>query len=105
MQIEDHTVEVEVYSHNDAVVFVYEHHHENTGEKSEHGYDIYKHYKKVRTAIPVDFGYDAELTDADKYNLVQNTVNALSPLYQHECDVEIGISFYMNSEYLVNDAI
>ena len=105
MQIEDQTVEVEVYSHNDAVVFVYEHRHENTGVKSEHGYDIHKHYKKVITAIPVDFGYDAELTDADKYNLVQNTVNALSLLYQHDCELDIGISFYMNSNYCVNDSI
>ncbi len=47
MIIEDQTVEVKVYQHNDAVVFVYETRYEKTGEKSDEGADIYRQWNNV----------------------------------------------------------
>jgi hypothetical protein len=66
MIIEDQTVEVKVWDHNDAVIFVYENIHEKTGEVHESGVDMLRSYKQVLTAIPVDFTYNHELSDDDK---------------------------------------
>ena len=44
MKIEDQTVEVKVWNHNDAVVFVYE--HRNNATKKEDGTYTYEDYKK-----------------------------------------------------------
>ena len=103
MRIEDQTVEVKVYNHNDAVVFVYENRYEKTGEKTETGGDIYKHWHNIITAVPVDFGYEASLTDEEKYELVKNVADSLVALYQYDHDnYEIGVSYYINHDQFVN---
>ena len=103
MIIEDQTVEVKVYDHNDAVVFVYEKRYERTGEKTEGGSDIFRHWQNVVTAIPVNFGYEHSLDDDDKYKLVKNVADALAALYEYETDgYEMGVSYYINQHQYVN---
>jgi len=72
---EKRTLEVKVWDHHDAVVFVTQQRYEKTGEKTEAGHDKYNHWKEVLTAIPVDFGYNAELDDEEKYKLVKNVAD------------------------------
>jgi hypothetical protein len=103
MRIEDQTVEVKVYNHNDAVVFVYENRNEKTGEKTDSGADIYKHWQNIVTAVPVDFGYEANLIDEEKYKLVKNVADSLAAIYELDTDgYEIGVSFYINHRPYVN---
>jgi hypothetical protein len=103
MKIETQTLEVKVWDHHDAVVFVTQQRYEKTGEKTESGTDIYSHWKDVLTAIPVDFGYSHELDDEDKYKLVKNVCDSLVALYQYDHDsYEIGVSYYINHDHCVN---
>lgn len=103
MKIETQTVEVKVWEHHDAVVFVYTQRHEKTGEKTDSGTPIYKHWNEVLTAIPVDFGYNHELDDEEKYKLVKNVADSLVALYQHDHDnYELGVSYYINHNQFVN---
>ena len=103
MKIETQTVEVKVWDHHDAVVFVTQQRYEKTGEKTESGTDIYSHWKEVLTAIPVDFGYNNELEDEDKYKLVKNVCDSLVALYQYDHDnYEIVVSYYINHDQFVN---
>jgi len=103
MKIETQTLEVKVWDHHDAVVFVTQQRYEKTGEKTEAGNDIYKHWKDVLTAIPVDFGYNVELSDEDKYKLVKDVADSLVALYQYDHDnYEIGVSYYINHDQCVN---
>ena len=102
MIIEDQTVEVKVWDHNDAVIFVYESIHEKTGEVHESGIDVWRSYKQVVTAIPVDFTYDGELSDDDKLEKVRNAADALSQLYSHGGDYEMGVSYYINHNQYIN---
>ena len=96
MKIEDQTVEVKVWNHNDAVVFVYEHHHNAT--KKEDGTYTYEDYYQVLTAVPINFGYDDEgLTEEEKYAKVKTLADALADVYQYEPDSEMGVSIYMNT--------
>jgi hypothetical protein len=103
MKIETQTLEVKVWDHHDAVVFVTQQRYEKTGEKTESGHDKYNHWKDVLTAIPVDFGYSNELDDEDKYKLVKNVADSLVALYQYDHDsYEIGVSYYINHDHCVN---
>jgi hypothetical protein len=103
MKIETQTLEVKVWDHHDAVVFVTQQRYEKTGEKTELGHDKYNHWKDVLTAIPVDFGYNNELDDEDKYKLVKNVADSLVALYQYDHDnYEIGVSYYINHDLFVN---
>ena len=103
MKIETQTVEVKVWDHHDAVVFITQQRSEKTGEKTEAGYDKYHNWKDVLTAIPVDFGYNHELDDEDKYKLVKNVADSLVALYQYDHDnYEIGVSYYINHDQCVN---
>jgi hypothetical protein len=103
MMIEDQTLEIKVYNHNDAIIFVYENRHEPTGEKTKGGSEIHKHWQNVVTAIPVNFSYPCEVTDEEKYELVKNVADSLSALYQHETDnYEMGVSFYINHAPYIN---
>ncbi len=103
MKIETQTLEVKVWDHHDAVVFVTQQRYEKTGEKTESGHDKYNHWKDVLTAIPVDFGYSNELDDEDKYKLVKNVADSLVALYQYDHDsYEIGVSYYINHDQCVN---
>ena len=103
MKIETQTVEVKVWDHHDAVVFVTQQRYEKTGEKTESGTDIYSHWKEVLTAIPVDFGYNNELEDEDKYKLVKNVADSLVALYQYDHDnYELCVSYYINHDQFLN---
>jgi hypothetical protein len=103
MKIETQTLELKVWDHHDAVVFVTQQRYEKTGEKTESGHDKYNHWKDVLTAIPVDFGYSNELDDEDKYKLVKNVADSLVALYQYDHDsYEIGVSYYINHDHCVN---
>ncbi len=103
MIFEDKTLQIKVWNHNDAVVFVYENRYEPTGEKTEGGSDIHKHWQNVVTAIPVNFGYDHELSDERKYELVKNVADSLSGIYSYETDTyEMGVSFYINHRPYIN---
>ena len=103
MIFEDKTIEITVYNHSDAVVFVYENRYEPTGDKTEGGSDIHKHWQNVVTAIPVNFGLGSEISNEDKYELVKNVADSLSALYQHETDnYEMGVSFYINHAHYIN---
>ena len=96
MRIEDQILEVKVWNHNDAVVFVYEHH--NKATKKEDGTYTYEDYYDVLTAVPINFGYDDEsLTEEEKYAKVKKVADALADVYQHEPDYEMGVSIYMNT--------
>jgi hypothetical protein len=102
MIIEDQTVEVKVWNHNDAVIFVYETIHEKTGEVHESGHDVWRSYNQVITAIPVDFIYAENLSDEDKLEKVRNAADALGNLYSHAGDYEMGVSYYINHDPFVN---
>ena len=102
MIIEDQTVEVKVWDHNDAVIFVYENIHEKTGEVHESGHDMWRSYKQVITAIPVDFTYDENLSDDDKLEKVRKVADALTELYAYEEGYEMGVSYYINHDQFVN---
>ncbi len=103
MKIETQTLELKVWDHHDAVVFVTQQRYEKTGEKTELGHDKYHNWKDVLTAIPVDFGYNHELDDEDKYKLVKNVADSLVALYQYDHDsYEIGVSYYINHDHCVN---
>ena len=96
MKIEDQTLEVKIWNHNDAVVFVYK--HVNNSTKQEDGTYTYESYLEVLTAIPINFGYeDEELTDKDRYNKVKKVADSLAEVYCYDPDYEIGISIYMNT--------
>jgi hypothetical protein len=75
MIIEDQTVEVKVWDHNDAVIFVYETIHET---------------------------YDEDLSDDAKLEKVRNAADALSQLYSHAGDYEMGVSYYINHDPYIN---
>ena len=83
MIIEDQTVEVKVWDHNDAVIFVYENIHEKTDEIHESGVPVWRSYKKVVTAIPVNFTYCDSLSNDDKLVLVRKVSDALTELYNN----------------------
>ena len=103
MKIETQTLEIKVWDHHDAVVFVPQQRYEKTGEKTDSGTDIYKHWKEVLTAIPVDFGYHDDISDEDKYKLVKDVADSLVALYQHDHDnYELGVSYYINHNQFVN---
>tara|TARA_R110002072_G_scaffold301816_2_gene482513 strand:+ start:184 stop:495 length:312 start_codon:yes stop_codon:yes gene_type:complete len=102
MIIEDQTVEVKVWDHNDAVIFVYESIHEKTGEVHESGVPVWHSYKQVVTAIPVDFTYDEDLSDDAKLEKVRNAADALSQLYSHAGEYEMGVSYYINHDPYIN---
>ena len=100
MIIEDQTVEVEVWDHNDAVIFVYECRYEKTDELHE-GVPVMRHYQKVFTAIPVNFSH-GELTNDQKLEKVRKVASALAELYESEDGYEMGVSYYMNEHQFVN---
>jgi hypothetical protein len=103
MIIEDQTVEVKVYQHNDAVVYVYENRYEKTGEKSDEGSDIHRQWSNLLVAVPVNFSYEHQLEEEEKYKLVKDVADSLASLYQYETNgYEIGVSFYINSHQYVN---
>ena len=102
MIIEDQTVEVQVWDHNDAVIFVYENIHEKTGEVHESGHDVWRSYKQVVTAIPVDFTYSDSLSEDDKLEKVRKVADALTELYAYQDGYEIGVSYYINHDPFVN---
>ena len=101
MIIEDQTVEVQVWDHNDAVIFVYERMYEKTDELHE-GVPVMRHYNKVFTAIPVNFTYSEGLSDDDKLEKVRKVADALSELYAYEEAYEMGVSYYINHDQFVN---
>ena len=101
MIIEDQTVEVEVWDHNDAVIFVYETVHENPGRYSE-DVPVWKSYKKVVTAIPVNFTYCDSLSNDDKLEKVRKVADALTELYAYEDGYQMGVSYYINHDQYVN---
>tara|TARA_R100000995_G_scaffold23923_1_gene10299 strand:+ start:1215 stop:1520 length:306 start_codon:yes stop_codon:yes gene_type:complete len=100
MNIEDQTVEVKVWDHNDAVIFVYESTHEKTDELHE-GVPVWKGYKKVLTAIPVNFSYGS-LSKNEQLDKVCRVADALSELYSDDDLNEIGVSYYINHDQSVN---
>ena len=102
MIIEDQTVEVQVWDHNDAVIFVYESIHEKTGEVHESGVPVWRSYKKVVTAIPVNFTYADNLSSDDKLEKVRKAADALTELYAYEDGYEMGVSYYINHDQFVN---
>jgi len=102
MIIEDQTVEVKVWDHNDAVIFVYENIHEKTGEVHESGVDVWRSYKQVVTAIPVNFTYCDSLSSDDKLEKVRKVADALTELYAYEDGYEMGVSYYINHDQFVN---
>ena len=102
MIIEDQTVEVKVWDHNDAVIFVYENINEKTGEVHESGVPVWRNYKKVVTAIPVNFTHCDSLSNEDKLVLVRKVSDALTELYAYEDVYEIGVSYYINHDQYVN---
>jgi hypothetical protein len=102
MIIEDQTVEVQVWDHNDAVIFVYESIHEKTDEIHESGVPGWRSYKKVFTAIPVNFTYADSLSSDDKLEKVRKVVDALTELYAYEDGYEMGVSYYINHDQFVN---
>lgn len=101
MIIQDQTVEVKVWDHNDAVILVYEQIDEKTGEKNEKGHDIWRSYKKVFTAIPVDFSC-GEVSEEERLEKVRKVASALAELYEHQEGWEMGVSYYMNEHQYVN---
>jgi ASC-1-like (ASCH) protein len=101
MIIEDQTVEVKVWDHNDAVIFVYENIHEKTGELHE-DVPVWKSYKNVVTAIPVNFVYCDSLSNDDKLEKVRKVADALTELYGYEDGNEMGVSYYINHDQYVN---
>ena len=102
MIIEDQTVEVQVWDHNDAVIFVYESIHEKTCEVHESGVPVWRSYKKVVTAIPVNFTYCDSLSSDDKLEKVCKVADALTELYAYEDGYEMGVSYYINHDQFVN---
>lgn len=102
MIIEDQTVEVQVWDHNDAVIFVYESIHEKTGEVHESGVPVWRSYKKVFTAIPVNFTHADNLSSDDKLEKVRKAADALTELYAYEDGYEMGVSYYINHDQCVN---
>ena len=102
MIIEDQTVEVQVWDHNDAVIFVYESIHEKTGEVHESGVPVWRSYKKVVTAIPVNFTHADNLSSDDKLEKVRKAADALTELYAYEDGFEMGVSYYINHDQSVN---
>ena len=94
--IADKTYKVKVWDHNDAVVFVYEHRYEKINPKDKECHK-YKHWKEVLTAIPMNFSYEAELTEEMVVEKVQAVAKSLEAVYVHDCDChEIGISYIIN---------
>jgi len=103
MMIEDQILQIKVWNHNDAVIFVYEQRYEKTDEKTESGNDQYKHWHEVVTAVPVNFGYGHELSDERKYELVKSVADSLADIYSYETDTyEMGVSFYINHRPYIN---
>ena len=102
MIIEDQTVEVQVWDHNDAVIFVYENIHEKTDEVHESGVPVWRSYKKVVTAIPVNFTCSDSLSSDDMLVLVRKVADALTELYAYEDGYEMGVSYYINHDQYVN---
>jgi len=100
MIIEDQTVEVKVWNHNDAVIFVYESRYDKTGELHE-GVPVMRHYQKVLTAIPVNFCH-GDLTDDEKLEKVRKVASALAELYESEEGFEMGVSYYINEHPYIN---
>lgn len=103
--IANKTYKVKVWEHNDAVVFVYESRWEKTNPKDKDCHK-YKHWKEVKTAIPMNFGYDEDLTEEMVVEKVQAVASSLEDAYAHDVDCyEIGISYFINyNRQYVNDA-
>ena len=94
--IQTKTHKVKVWDHNDAVVFVYEHQYEKINPKDKKCHK-YKQWKEVLTAIPMNFSYEAELTEEMVVEKVQAVAKSLEAVYVHDCDGdEIGISYIIN---------
>ena len=101
--IQDKTYKVQVWDHNDAVVFVYENIYKKVKNPKDPETKIYKTHKNVITAIPVHFGYGDDLTNEDKVKLVEKVASSLEDMYSYDCDGhEIGISYYINTHQYVN---
>ena len=99
MMMEDQILQLKVRNDSDAVVFVYEKRY----EKTESDNAQYKHWHEVVTAVPVNFGYDHELSDEGKYELVKSVADALADIYSYETDTyEMGVSFYINHRTYIN---
>tara|TARA_R100001440_G_scaffold12095_2_gene21354 strand:- start:883 stop:1191 length:309 start_codon:yes stop_codon:yes gene_type:complete len=101
MIIEDQTVEVKVWNHNDAVIFVYEDMYDKTDELYE-GVPVMRHYQKVFTAIPVNFCCCNELEEDEKLEKVRKVASALAELYESQDGCEMSVSYYMNAHPCVN---
>lgn len=103
--IADKTYKVKVWDHNDAVVFVYENRYEKINPKDKECFK-YKRWNEVKTAIPMNFTYDEDLTEEMVVEKVQAVAKSLEAVYALDCDCyEIGISYVINYErQYVNDA-
>ena len=100
--IDTKTHKVKVWDHTDAVVYVYETRYEKTNPDNKECHK-YKHWNNLITAIPMEFGYELDLTQADKVNKVQAVVDALYEVYTLETDgYEISISYLINNLKSIN---
>jgi hypothetical protein len=96
--IQDKTYKVKVWDHNDAVITVYERHYKKKAHPKDPDKEIYWAELKPITVIPVD--HACTLSDDAFIELVNNTVKALSALYEHTPDFEVGISCTFNYPYV-----
>ena len=94
--IADKTYKVKVWGHNDAAVFVYENRHKKINPEDTDCHK-YKHWQEVLTAIPINFGYDENLSEEMVLEKVQAVADSLQEVYQYDSDTyEIGISYVIN---------
>jgi hypothetical protein len=97
--IQTKTHKVKVWDHDDAVVYVYE----SRWEYTDKGCNKYRHWNHLITAIPLNFGYEDDLTQADIIAKIQEVVDALYAVYALNTDGnEINISYLINNLRCIN---
>ena len=97
--IQDKTYKVKVWDHNDAVVFVYDNVYTKTVDPKDPEKSIHKQSKDVITAIPINFGYEENLTNEDKVKMVERVASSLEDVYSCDPDTdEIGVVYYINRQ-------
>ena len=96
--LRDKTYKIKVRDTHDAIIYVYERHYKQETDPKDAEKKIYWSENNVIAVVPVDKHYN--LTHDDFIERVDDTVKALSALYEHVPDYEIGISCVFNYPYV-----
>jgi len=100
--IQTKTHKVKVWDHDDAVVYVYWSRWSRI-EPTNKDCTKYRHWNQLITAIPLNFGYEHELTQTDMIAKIQEVVDALYAVYALNTDGdEINISYLINNLRCIN---